>query len=381
VSVLLYGVAFFGCAMVVSETADRTKPALALSGGGFRATLYHVGALRRLNELGYLAQFERISSVSGGSIASGMLAAAWPRPTLAEGRFSNLDTEVFEPLRSFCRRDIDIKAAGWGAILPGKSIGDVLADFYDDLFSGARVENLPDRPQFVFNATNLQTGRLVRIQKVRLSDYTIGEVPNPKLKVATAVAASSAFPPVLSPVTIGFAPSDWKDLPGASHFGDPHFTKELHLTDGGAYDNLGLQTIENFATIVVSDAGAPFSVAEEASSLWSKQTMRALDIATDQSRGLRKRLLHVECAAQGRKYAYAGIDSDPRDYAAPRVLEANPALTGPLSRMRTRLNPFSDEEQGRLINWGWYMMDLAMRSFVKSGEPAPEACSVPEWPL
>ena len=141
--------------MPASETADRTKLALALSGGGFRATLYHLGALKRLNELKYLSRFERISSASGGSIAAGMLAAAWPRLKLVDGRFSNLDAEVIKPLRGFCRRDIDVKAAGWGAIQPGKSIGDVLADIYDDLFAGARIETLPDKPQFVFDATNL----------------------------------------------------------------------------------------------------------------------------------------------------------------------------------------------------------------------------------
>jgi NTE family protein len=205
------------------------------------------------------------------------------------------------------------------------------------------------------------------------------EIPNPKMRLAVAVAASSAFPPVLSPVTIDVKPTDWHDRPGTSHFGDPHFTTQLSLTDGGAYDNLGLETIDTFSTIIVSDAGAPFSTAEEASSLWPKQAMRALDIATDQARGLRKRLLHSECQANGRKYAYAGIDTDPKSYAAPRTLDSHPAITDPLARIRTRLNPFSEEEQRRLINWGWYMMDLAMRTHVATGEPAPTAWPVPNF--
>jgi NTE family protein len=49
--------------------------------------------------------------------------------------------------------------------------------------------------------------------------------------------------------------------------------------------------------------------------------------------------------------------------------------------IRTRLNPFSDEEQGHLINWGWYVMDLAMRSHVMNDAPAPQAWPIPEWPL
>ena len=47
---------------------------LAFSGGGFRATLFHLGSLWRLNELGYLPKLDRISSVSGGSITAGRLA-------------------------------------------------------------------------------------------------------------------------------------------------------------------------------------------------------------------------------------------------------------------------------------------------------------------
>src|SRR3712207_1443974 len=50
---------------------------LAMSGGGFRAMLFHAGALMRLNELGLLSKIERISSVSGGSIAAGHLAVVW----------------------------------------------------------------------------------------------------------------------------------------------------------------------------------------------------------------------------------------------------------------------------------------------------------------
>src|SRR5215470_5372477 len=48
--------------------------ALCLSGGGYRAMLFHVGVLWRLNELGWLARLDRVSSVSGGSITAGVLA-------------------------------------------------------------------------------------------------------------------------------------------------------------------------------------------------------------------------------------------------------------------------------------------------------------------
>jgi NTE family protein len=59
--------------------ADKLEPgiALAMSGGGFRAMLFHAGVLLRLNELGVLSKIKRFSSVSGGSILAGVLAAKW----------------------------------------------------------------------------------------------------------------------------------------------------------------------------------------------------------------------------------------------------------------------------------------------------------------
>jgi predicted acylesterase/phospholipase RssA len=49
--------------------------ALCLSGGGYRAMLFHLGTLWRLNEFGLLFRLQRISSVSGGSITGAILGA------------------------------------------------------------------------------------------------------------------------------------------------------------------------------------------------------------------------------------------------------------------------------------------------------------------
>src|SRR5438552_9163421 len=54
--------------MTPGADADaRSGVGLCLSGGGFRATLFHLGALRRLNELGVISKPDTISSVSGGA--------------------------------------------------------------------------------------------------------------------------------------------------------------------------------------------------------------------------------------------------------------------------------------------------------------------------
>src|SRR5260370_11456881 len=60
-----------------SQPASANAAALSLSGGGYRAMVFHVGALWRLNEVGLLGKLKRISSVSGGSITAGVLALCW----------------------------------------------------------------------------------------------------------------------------------------------------------------------------------------------------------------------------------------------------------------------------------------------------------------
>ena len=60
--------AFLGEATAGLTTAYIGKVGLALSGGGFRASLFHIGVLARLAELDLLRHVEVLSCVSGGSI-------------------------------------------------------------------------------------------------------------------------------------------------------------------------------------------------------------------------------------------------------------------------------------------------------------------------
>src|SRR5262249_3585772 len=80
--------------------------ALCLSGGGFRAALFHLGALRRLNELGILSRVDTIASVSGGSILAAHLATRmrpWPQPGAPLDQWEQI---VEAPFRSFVRKNI-----------------------------------------------------------------------------------------------------------------------------------------------------------------------------------------------------------------------------------------------------------------------------------
>lgn len=59
---------FLGEKTSLAFSCYRGKVGLALSGGGFRASLYHIGVLARLAEMDVLRSVEVISTVSGGSI-------------------------------------------------------------------------------------------------------------------------------------------------------------------------------------------------------------------------------------------------------------------------------------------------------------------------
>jgi NTE family protein len=131
--------------------------ALCLSGGGYRAMLFHLGALWYLNEQRLLGRIARFSSVSGGSITSAVLGWKWRRLKFDDGgRASNFETEVGAPIRELASVTIDTRAV-LGGLLPFDSIGDRLTAFYRDrLFGDATLQDLPEEPRFVINATNLQ---------------------------------------------------------------------------------------------------------------------------------------------------------------------------------------------------------------------------------
>src|SRR5437868_3215998 len=143
-----------------SEGIDDKLTGLALSGGGFRATLFHLGALWRLNELAYLPKIDRISTVSGGSITAGVLAVQWGGLQWANGIATNFQAAIADRLRAFCARPLDVGAIAEGAILPWKEISEAIEEAYrSELFGNATLQDLPQRPRFIFNSTNFMTGR------------------------------------------------------------------------------------------------------------------------------------------------------------------------------------------------------------------------------
>lgn len=354
--------------------------ALCLSGGGYRAMIFHLGALWRLSELGYLGKLARISSVSGGSITAGMLGLRWSRLGFRKGIAQNFVSEVVEPLRRLAGVTIDVGSILAGLFLPGGAGGRIASAYDRHLFHGATLADLPrDPPRFVINATNVQTGDLWRFSRPYMRDYKVGEVKNPRLRLSAAVAASSAFPPVLSPMRLKLEAGDYTEsAAGSEPLHRKPFTTRVVLTDGGVYDNLGLETAwKGCPTILVSDAGGELLPEERPSGGWLRHGIRALFIIDNQVRSLRKRQLIDSFRAKTRDGAYWGIRADISHYALPDALPCPSHRTLELARLATRLKALDPGTQERLINWGYAVCDAAVRRHLDPTLPPPSGFPYP----
>ena len=195
--------------------SSSNKIGLALSGGGYRATLFGLGSLVRLNELGILKNISRISSVSGGSILNAYLAMRWPDLKFnSSGVADNFHDVIVKKILEYCSETTISKVGiGLNLINPFSSNPKSVRKQYDKLlFDGklfSSIAKIPAAPQFLFYGTGLQTGASVRMVDSLLYDYNIGAIDISQWSIATVVGISSAFPPVLSPVILKLDRTNW----------------------------------------------------------------------------------------------------------------------------------------------------------------------------
>lgn len=338
--------------------------ALCLSGGGYRSMLFNLGALWRLNELAYLPRLARISGVSGGAIVTGLLGAEWKKLTFINGIADNFQQVMVAPLRRLASQTIDASIV-MASILPGSNSAAKLADHLArTLYGKATLQDLPDQPVFVISATNLQCASLFRFSKAYLGGYEVGQIRNPTLRLANAVAASGALGPLLSPLILNFRLDEWQaqsqDITAPD---DPRLREKVYLTEGALCDHLGLESAwRRHQTIFVSDGGAAAGYQPQPSTNWVLQITRQMGIMDIQLRHLRQRQV-LDAFATGQKQgAYWSIRSQTENYRLPDPLPVERSRAIELSEIATRYASIDPEVQDRLINWGYAICDTAVRA-------------------
>jgi predicted acylesterase/phospholipase RssA len=324
----------------------RTKIALCLSGGGFRATFFHLGVLRFLFRTKLVDNVTDIFAVSGGSILASHLAAHWDEyiddfnraaTKLVRCGKSDLTGHVLRRLVFYWPWRTTVLERLYRRSLTGRL---TLGELQSKTAKGR------DRPRIHLLATSLTEGGpfcfgAEGFSALTPNGMTVSHRDNTgsiaSFPVARAVAASSAIPPWFRPVKI--RRTDLSDQSSAAE----KFLLEPELSDGGVFDNVGLNVARRFSSrygyshIVVSDASAAFAVrVNETYGIASTMT-RTTDILMHRVATLERNGVRPEAA--GPKLTWLEIDSD-------------------LAQLRTDLDAFSTEEI-RVLTWSGYKQATA----------------------
>lgn len=307
---------------------------LALSGGGFRAAAFHAGVLQRLADNGWLEQVQQISSVSGGSLFTGLVFHAsgyrWPtsKQYLEEilPYIRGLITK--RSLQGDALRRLLFNPLNWRFLL---SRANVLAHSIESLWAiSATLDQLPQHPVWSINGTTAENGRRFRFKNGVAGDYEIGYAGTPNFKLAGAMAMSAAFPGGIGPLVFDATDYEWQKKETWDSIQPPEPIKpkyaQLHLYDGGVYDNLGMEPFfgvgkqaikktddENNVVdfIILSDGGAPYPRGAIPSPLHPCRLKRVADIGFDQARALRVRSFVNFLQNNNELGMYLQIGSDP----------------------------------------------------------------------
>lgn len=340
---------------------------LALSGGGFRATLYHLGLVKFLRDAGILPRVSHITSVSGGSIIAAHLVLNWDRYNGSASEFEAAASELLAFVRLDVRNRIVRRfplalPLRMVRLLTGQSNRRLtrpgLLEYHYEryLYGDTSLFELPEEPSLHLLATNLSEGRLCSFNRAGLWMMGWGEgravrldrVPISLATVPMAVAASSAFPGFFPPMVLSGADVGAK----GGEFGRQAYT------DGGVFDNLGVRMFHwlrqasgakeaPWDCVLVSDAGRPFEIQSGLRFGGMIRTaLRASDILMD-----RVWQLETETFRDTTGFAFARITDVVDPAEDPNAL--HPEVQRQLPNIRTDLDRFSDTEISNLMQHGY----------------------------
>jgi NTE family protein len=330
--------------------------ALCLSGGGFRAALFHLGAVRRLYELGLLDTVRTVAAVSGGSTIAAYLAKHCDRWRKRALSVEEWERTIAAPFRSIASRNLNTipVLVGWMPWNLTNNAGVIaLANAFEARgVTRQTTDQLPDEPRFLFEATDLVTG----------DAWIFDRAMTPPRKVATAVAVSSCYPGFFRPFT--------ESTP-----------QQIALVDGGLHDNRVIEPVwKTHRHLLISDGGDMLQPQFGESILWS--LIRSVKVLWNQSQVVQKRWVISSFISGQMSGTYWDIESSPMHYLKEPGRTCFSGYTPALARdviaqIRTDYDAFSRAEMAVLENHGYFMVDAAARAHLAALNPRSEPLRVP----
>lgn len=369
------------------EDQKRETFGLCLSGGGFRATLYHLGVVRLLRDAGRLREVTHVCSVSGGSILAAHLVLNWERYNGGAEEFDAAAEEVVRLVRSDLRGQVVRRwLLSWLLVAPRPlrwlrrrrelRITSLLEGRYAEFYGGKTLAALDDlaggRPELHLLSTSMTTGHLCSFSRHGFSSGDgrgqHREIAASELPVSLAVAASSAFPPLFPPVALT------REMLQCEEREFPHTE---YLADGGVYDNLGLRKLLllrqekgiAFDSVFVSDAGTKLdSQTGVAFTFVVGRSIRASDLLMMRVGDMEYKELDEMRTAGGAAVAYCRI----QDVVTGRNAHVlSPEKQRAVKGIRTDLDQFDGWEVNILVQHGYATARKALAVAVADDAPPP----------
>lgn len=367
-------------------TTHTKQIAIALSGGGIRAAIFHFGVLARLSETELWENVTHISTVSGGSLCAARLFAhanlKWP----SVDEFKECLSETYEIVTSY---DLQRAYVLSTVIKPWRL-------FYGRAYLIAKLleskwgitgclSQLSSVPRWHICSTCFESGKNWRFSKKRMGDYVSNYVESPEFPISSAVASSAAVPGLIGPLKIDTSKYKWKRFVGKHLVDTSPIGKTLTLWDGGVYDNLGIEALykigkgprENIDYLLISDASAPISIKKRR---WIEKIplpgspTRLVDIPTDQIRSVRSReIYHLFKEHQNGGYIRTGetIGDIARNLASKVIHEGhiesalNSRDVQSVANFETTLRKVSPQEFELMFRHGYESCSAVLSSTVK----------------
>jgi predicted acylesterase/phospholipase RssA len=339
------------------SSSETVRLGLALSGGGFRSSLFHIGVLAQMAMRGLLRHVHAISTVSGGSIIGALyylhvknLLESTPDTKITDEHYKaiveNIQVSFLEAVQQNIRMRVltDLEAI-FKMPRPDYSRSDRIAELYHEFFYGPKqvgsqkvfpirmrdlkIQPMGGKPGFyprddnagreakvpilLINATTLNTGRNWRFTASNMgepppTDPLAAEVSKKAIQLRPADSYANIVPHQQD-LLLCEAVAASTAVPGIFHplsisglYWDSQAQRDLRvqLVDGGVHDNQGIQGLlyENCTHFIVSDASKQMEVDLDPGTDVASALARTENIFQDRLR--EQELLHLLHENQGK---------------------------------------------------------------------------------